>query len=141
MNKRDVEGYKEALEKQVHKDSTKVETEATTAGKAAPLVVSPPEAGPEKKVKIVQEEVSYNDFVKKESVVLDSEADYTAEIRALVGSSSDAVTSYLTELKKKKVIPDFSVMPIGALTNFEHRPGFVTAICDVTGKVINIEIA
>lgn len=142
MNKRDTEHYKETISKELNEGSTTIEAEPTVDDRAAPLTVSPPEAEPESKPRLVQEEVSYEQFVKKETVVRDDEnVDYADEIKSLVGSSADTVEQYLQQLKKRKIIPDYLIMPVGGVTLMEHRPGFVTALKEVSGMIVDITIS
>ena len=140
MNKRNVEKYKEALSKQVKITKPEDEPEAVRENKV--FTVNPPEDEPEPKVKYVTEEVDYSQYSLGEQEFKDKDGtDYTKEIKGMIGSTADVVEKYLKALKEKNVIADFRVMPIGALIDFEQRPGVVTATKDKENLVINIEIS
>jgi len=139
-DQRDIKKYKEALGKTMQY-STSIENAATgQSGEGKLVAVAPPETETGG-VKLVTEEVHYQDFVKGDAQIIKDMVDYTNEIKSMIGSTADVVGEYLVMLKEKKAIIDFKIIPIGGLTTLEQQAGVVTVIKDATNMVVDIEIS
>lgn len=146
-DKRKVEEFKEVVAKDYNTSVGNGDpTNPLNESDAVTIQPPPKEPDSEPEVKLVDQEVEYSEMVQGEPAFQEQDSDgktkedYTKEMMELVGSDLDTVKSYMEELKRKAVISDFILMPMGALGTFDQVPGRVRVHYSVDKTVLDITL-